>query len=53
MRNNPLLTRKQSVTSTPAEQMLSDEEFARQLAREDAEVSALATSPVQQSKKNA
>jgi hypothetical protein len=43
---NPLL-RKQSVTSTSVEQILSDEEFARQLAREDAEVSALAASPVQ------
>ncbi|KAI8636147.1 hypothetical protein BD408DRAFT_426614 [Parasitella parasitica] len=36
--NNPLLsTRKESVTSTSAEQLLSDEEFARQLAREDTE----------------
>ncbi|KAK4518555.1 uncharacterized protein ATC70_008774 [Mucor velutinosus] len=38
---NPLLSqRKESATSTPAEQMLSDEEFARQLAREDAEASS-------------
>ncbi|CAO3621676.1 unnamed protein product [Mucor fragilis] len=37
---NPLLQRKESTTSTSAEQMLSDEEFARQLAREDAEASS-------------
>ncbi|KAG2212462.1 hypothetical protein INT46_007999, partial [Mucor plumbeus] len=38
---NPLLSkRKESVTSTPAEQLLSDEEFARQLAREDNEFSS-------------
>ncbi|KAL9538934.1 hypothetical protein MBANPS3_010572 [Mucor bainieri] len=43
---NPLLSqRKESFTSTPAEQMLSDEEFARQLAREDAETSAHAATP--------
>jgi hypothetical protein len=46
---NPLLSkRKESVTSTPAEQLLSDEEFARQLAREDNEVSS---SPVATSSK--
>lgn len=33
---NPLLTpKKDIVTSTPSDQMLSDEEYARQLARED------------------
>lgn len=43
---NPLLSqRKESTTSTSAEQMLSDEEFARQLAREDAEASARVASP--------
>ena len=46
---NPLLSkRKESVTSTPAEQLLSDEEFARQLAREDNEFSS---SPVATSSK--
>lgn len=46
---NPLLSkRKESVTSTSAEQLLSDEEFARQLAREDNEVSS---SPVTTSSK--
>lgn len=41
---NPLLSkRKESVTSTSAEQLLSDEEFARQLAREDNEVSSSPT----------
>lgn len=43
---NPLLSqRKESVTSTSAEQLLSDEEFARQLAREDAEASSRVATP--------
>lgn len=38
MSRNPLLSpKKNSNTSTPNDQLLSDEEFARQLARQDEE----------------
>lgn len=37
---NPLLDQQKVTSSTPQSQMTSDEEFARQLAKEDAESAA-------------